>query len=403
MSPSTRLTFDGEQSRSPAAQPQKRTRGSANRGKARADEDPDFARNTDTVSRRVLFDPRRDNPRSFNPAAGPAVEQPARRNTGDFGAGRGKDQRKENVAVAPEILTRRSSHKQETHPQVSQQAAPVRQLVRRDADSDKPVMIREPETRNISTMQLISEVRGIYAGLIMVEAKCAEVDKRQHQVIIDVLQSSPVRLLARRENETEKTVDSKGSQQDHGGRQPILNNEQWQALTALHRTLLHEHHDFFLASQHPAANPALKKLAEKYDMPSRMWRHGIHSFLELQRHHLPYSLEHMLAFIYLAYSMMALRRFTRFQVQCRDVDSIVYETVPAFEITWIECLGDLARYRMAIEDESPRDREIWQNVARSWYAKGSDKTPTVGRLYHHLAILARPHILTQLFYYCKSS
>jgi hypothetical protein len=27
--------------------------------------------------------------------------------------------------------------------------------------------------------------------------------------------------------------------------QQKLNNEQWQALLSLHRTLLHEHHDFF--------------------------------------------------------------------------------------------------------------------------------------------------------------
>jgi hypothetical protein len=157
-------------------------------------------------------------------------------------------------------------------------------------------------------------------------------------------------------------------------------------LIALHRTLLHEHHDFFLASQHPSASPSLKKLAHKYAMPARMWRHGIHSFLELLRHRLPHSLEHMLTFIYLAYSMMAL----------------LYETVPAFENTWIECLGDLARYRMAIEDDDLRDREVWQNVARSWYSKAADKTPYVGRLYHHLAILARPNLLQQLFYYCKS-
>ncbi|KAL6401452.1 Telomerase-binding protein EST1A [Ilyonectria robusta] len=64
-----------------------------------------------------------------------------------------------------------------------------------------------------------------------------------------------------------------------------LNDEQWQALIALHRTLLHKHHDFFLASQHPSAS-----------MP------------------------------------------------------LLYETVPAFEDTWIYCLGDLGRYRMAIED-----------------------------------------------------
>ncbi|KUI62848.1 Protein SMG7 [Cytospora mali] len=94
----------------------------------------------------------------------------------------------------------------------------------------------------------------------------------------------------------------------------------------------------------------------------------------------------MLTFIYLAYSMMAL----------------LYETVPAFEDTWIECLGDLGRYRMAIEDEDIRDREIWTAVSRHWYSKASDKAPTTGRLHHHLAILARPNVVQQLFYYTKS-
>ncbi|KAK1996450.1 hypothetical protein LX36DRAFT_682383 [Colletotrichum falcatum] len=66
------------------------------------------------------------------------------------------------------------------------------------------------------------------------------------------------------------------------------------------------------------------------------------------------------------------------------------QTVPAFEDAWIECLGDLARYRMSIEDENHNDREA------------RDKAPTTGRLYHHLAILARPNALQQLFYYAKS-
>jgi hypothetical protein len=43
----------------------------------------------------------------------------------------------------------------------------------------------------------------------------------------------------------------------HHSAQPKFNNEQWPALIALHRTLLHEHRDFFLASQHPSASPAL--------------------------------------------------------------------------------------------------------------------------------------------------
>ncbi len=170
------------------------------------------------------------------------------------------------------------------------------------------------------------------------------------------------------------------------------------------KQLLHEHHDFFLASQHPSASQALSRLAAKYLMPARMWRHGIHAFLEVLRHNLPDSLEHMLTFIYIAYSMMAL----------------LYETVPAFEDTWIECLGnsstptksrfylfmsilgDLGRYRMAIGDDEPREREVWSNVAKFWYNKASDKTPNVGRLYHHLAILARPYTLEQLSLYTRS-
>ncbi|KAI0148272.1 hypothetical protein F4776DRAFT_606898 [Hypoxylon sp. NC0597] len=219
--------------------------------------------------------------------------------------------------------------------------------------SRKPTrLIRQPETRPISQEQLIAEVKGIYAGLVMVESKCIEVDKDQL-----------------RQNETQQ-----------------LSNEQWQALIALHRTLLHEHHDFFLASQHPSASAALRRLASKYAMPARMWRHGIYSFLELLRHRLPHSLEHMIAFIYSAYSMMAL----------------LYETVPAFEDTWIECLGDLGRYRMAIEDDDIRDREVWTSVSQHWYSNASDKSPSTGRLYHHLAILAKPNPLQQLYYYTKS-
>ncbi|KAG7403607.1 hypothetical protein Forpe1208_v016282 [Fusarium oxysporum f. sp. rapae] len=178
-------------------------------------------------------------------------------------------------------------------------------------------MMGQPKTRPISEDQLVVEVEGIYEGLAQVETKCIEVDNAQS---------------------SNTDANSK------------LNNEQWQALIALHRALLHEHHDFFLASQHPSASPALRRLASKYAMPARMWRHGIHSFLELLRHRLPASLEHMLTFLYLAYSMMAL----------------LYETVPAFEDTWIECLGDLARYRMAIEDDDTTDRELWAGLSRHW-------------------------------------
>ncbi|GLI74867.1 hypothetical protein PoHVEF18_003116 [Penicillium ochrochloron] len=216
--------------------------------------------------------------------------------------------------------------------------------------SDIPPMYKQPETNQITEDQLIKEVRSIYAGLVMVEKKCIEVDKQQ--------------------------MESNAE----------LSGLQWQAMISLHRTLLYEHHDFFLASQHPSASQVLKKLADKYAMPARMWRYGIHSFLELLRQKLPGSLDYMLNFIYLAYSMMTL----------------LLESVDAFSETWIECLGDLARYRMAVEESDMRDREVWAGVSRYWYNQDADRSPEVGRIQHHLAVLARPDVLQQLFHYTKA-
>jgi hypothetical protein len=133
---------------------------------------------------------------------------------------------------------------------------------------EPPKIVRQPETRPISQEQLVAEVKGIYAGLVMVDGKCIQVDAKQAAL----------------------------AQEAPAGTQPKLNNEQWQALIALHRTLLHEHHDFFLASQHRSAAPAVQRLAIKYAVPARLWHCGIHSFLKLLRNRLPNSLDHMLAF-----------------------------------------------------------------------------------------------------------
>ncbi|KIW36106.1 uncharacterized protein PV06_11581 [Exophiala oligosperma] len=86
-----------------------------------------------------------------------------------------------------------------------------------------PKMFLQPRPGQ-SRKRLVNEVKGIYAGLVMVEKKCVEICQQQSQTTTE------------------------------------LSNEQWQALIALHRTLLHEHHDFFLASQYPTASPVLRRL-----------------------------------------------------------------------------------------------------------------------------------------------
>lgn len=204
---------------------------------------------------------------------------------------------------------------------------------------------------------MIREIKGIYSALVLIEAKCIQVDRAQAAAI-----------------------------KAHERGELAVLEDNWPSLLSLHRTVMHDHHDFLLASQHVAAPPSLKELAVKYSMPARMWEHGIHSFLELLRYRLPSSKEFMLSFLYFAYQMMCL----------------LYETVPSFQTTWMECPGDLSRYRMAIEDIDKQDRDNWAAMARYWYNKTADRCPNVGRLYHHLAILARPSILRQLYLYGRS-
>ena len=212
-----------------------------------------------------------------------------------------------------------------------------------------PGLILQPDSSPISQDQLAAEVKGIYAGLVVVEAKCINID-------------------------TAQAAEPKS----------VLGAEHWQALIALHRTLLYEHHDFLMATQHPSATSALRGLATKYSMPARMWKHGIHAFLEVLRHRRPDTQDYMLAFIYLAYQMIAL----------------LLETVPTYKDTWIECLGDLARYRMAIEEEREA-HATWGGVAARWYTLANDRHPAIGRLNHHLGILERPS-LRKFFLYAKS-
>ena len=42
-----------------------------------------------------------------------------------------------------------------------------------------PEMLRQPETRPIDHSQLVIEVKGIYAGLVMVENTCIDIDEKQ--------------------------------------------------------------------------------------------------------------------------------------------------------------------------------------------------------------------------------
>ena len=79
-----------------------------------------------------------------------------------------------------------------------------------EGPGNDPEMLLQPETRPISPEQLVVEVKGIYAGLVMVEAKCIDIDERQ----------------------------SAAAQERDPSKRSELKNDQWQSLIALHKQVI---------------------------------------------------------------------------------------------------------------------------------------------------------------------
>lgn len=160
----------------------------------------------------------------------------------------------------------------------------------------------------------------------------------------------------------------------------------------------------------------------KYNIPARLWSVGFHRILEALRHasaKSPAAFEHLNDYIYYAYGFYS----------CLFEEEFLERFRPA----WIEALGDLARYRMAVAahlasapaparptplvsatlavpvpsmplDVSPTpsiglqaaaefdqedERDVWRSCARDWYALGLKDAPGTGKLHHHLGLLCR--------------
>ena len=96
-------------------------------------------------------------------------------------------------------------------------------------------------------------------------------------------------------------------------------------------------HQLLGISTAPSVPASLRNIPEKYSIIVRLWTYGFHRLLENLRrssHNSPTALEHLQAFIYFAYTFYAS----------------LYEehNLAAYRAAWLEALGDLARYRMAV-------------------------------------------------------
>ena len=189
---------------------------------------------------------------------------------------------------------------------------------------------------------------------------------------------------------------------------------------------MHNLMELTLAPHVPAS---LRNIPTKYNIIIRLWTHAFNKPLETLRRasfQSPIALEHLLEFINYAYSFYTVL--------------LEEQTLEGFKSGWLEALGDLARYRMAIAamttpsatfassgdftpvnqqslaaqtqpdesmariDDSPGpsvgvaaaralelepEKERWRCIAREWYSAGLATTPGTGKLHHHLGLLSR--------------
>lgn len=102
-------------------------------------------------------------------------------------------------------------------------------------------------------------------------------------------------------------------------------------------SLAEAHHHFMQMASDPHLPVSMQGLPQKYNLPTRLWQTGFHQLLERLRHGLPSRpqlLEHMTDFIYFAYGFY--------------INLLEEQSLGSLKSVWIEQLGDLARYRMAV-------------------------------------------------------
>ncbi|KAK4057242.1 hypothetical protein OIO90_001739 [Microbotryomycetes sp. JL221] len=312
----------------------------------------------------------------------------------------------------------------------------VSQLSLADSTTSQAIE-RAPSTSTASRTQqhpLVAQLKDVYRLITRLESHLQE----EHRLAI----------MATNREEDDDHVRIKG-----GGKK--FDDEYWVKLATEHKELADLHYSFMQMALEPHLPASLQALPQKYNIPSRMWQTAFHQLLERMRYAViaPQSseshvhpdtcppssvLEHMIEFIQHGYGHY----------------SQLFEdpTVGTFRAAWIEQLGDLARYRMAVaglsarisaarhhqqmekmteqaidmmQQDSSREGEIrrpadqasigvaalddwdveeqdsWRTIAIDWYNQGVSESPGTGRLQHHLALLSKGDELKTLYHFAK--
>lgn len=196
--------------------------------------------------------------------------------------------------------------------------------------------------------------------------------KRAYKHIVFLETALKEEEFASKAKEEETKTREINSAQD--GRHKPVEDDYWVKLAKQHRDLAEAHHHFLAMATNPKLPSSMHSLPQKYNIPTRLWQTGFHQLLERLRHALPsnsgqsgnhHLLEHMTDFIYFAYGFYT--------------NLLEEQSFGSFRSIWIEQLGDLARYRMAVAglmtkltSNHQHSKNIANDMARETHASDTD-------------------------------
>ena len=205
----------------------------------------------------------------------------------------------------------------------------------------------------ISLEELSREVHGFREELSELEAKCVDRHKELY--------------AARQTTNPAKRLD--------------LSASEWRSFRELHQHLLGTYHDFFTTSHHPSATEDLRNIAQHDDIPDKLLKIGIYSFLDIARYELPESLEHMLTHISYAHRLL----------------QTLLEGVSVYRGVWLEgtrqltwyTLSNITRSRFALIFD-PRYKTSIQAIDCDRYSESE-----IFRSTHEIEMLQQSTLMTE--------
>lgn len=179
-----------------------------------------------------------------------------------------------------------------------------------------------------SSNALSSQLKNLYRQIVTLEARLQserdvdmQDDTYEDSHRIGLLQKGqPVHTRTKQEEEAEQ--------------------ERYRRLVQEHKELANVVHQLLCVTLGPSVPVSLRNIPIKYNLVTRLWLHAFHRLLESLRRaaissaYPDIALENLVEFIYYAYSFYA--------------GLMDEQNLAQFRSNWVECLGDIARYRIAV-------------------------------------------------------